>query len=159
MSGFMNIIHAIGVDPRAWIVLALFAARAVWTVVVFARCPMRAGDFEASSLGPALSGRVLSWRFIATMVLGIILAVAGLFRLNHGAAQPAFALFLLLLGVYLFTTEPVRRQIAMAEKRVRETTDTPGEASAIANLREAHMKLVAFELTIVGVLLVGMLTL
>ena len=42
MSGFMNIIHTVGVDPRAWIVLALFAARAIWSIVSLSRVSARA---------------------------------------------------------------------------------------------------------------------
>jgi hypothetical protein len=157
MSGFMNIIHTVGVDPRAWIVLALFAARAIWSIVSLSRVSARAGAVSAAATSD--SDRMLSWRFPATMVVGIALAIIGLFRLSHGAAQPAFALFLLLLGVYLFTTEPVRRQIAIAELRLREATGGPGEDVAITDYRESQLRLIVIEVLIVAVLLAGMLTL
>lgn len=155
----MNIIHAIGADPRAWIVLGLFAARAIWSAAMLARHRLAAENTDVADMAPALTRRMLSWRFVPIMLLGIALAVIGLFRLSHSAAQPAFTLFLLLLGVYLFTTEPVRRQISLAEKRVRDAPSEAAKESAIADLRESHVKLVAFEVTIVAVLLIGMLAL
>ena len=156
MSGFMNIIHAIGSDPRAWVVLALFAARALWSVVSYYRCPTVCREqarIKREKMGD------YTWRFVPAMLIGITLAVLGLFRLSHGAASPGVALFLLILGVYIFTTEPVRRQIFQAERKAADETGGPGENIAMADLRETHVKLLLMEFTIVALLLFGMLAL
>ncbi len=156
MSAFMNIFNTVGTDPRAWIVLALFAARALWSLVELARCPVVAGRADAASMTPT---RQMKGRFPVLMILGITLSIVGLFKISLGAPQPALALFLLLLGVYLFITEPVRRQIAVAEQRVADAAGGPGEAVAATDLRESHIRLVSMEFAIVILLLVGMLAL
>ncbi|SET32033.1 hypothetical protein [Oceanicella actignis] len=162
MDGLMNILKAIGDEPLArWIALA-FALRAVWSVVMWRRCPLLCG--EAARLGPEAAAARRgafdhSWRFLLVMLTGIALAVGGLFRLAQNGADAPGALLLLILGVYLFTTEPARRQIQDAESAYLAATAEGPERREVAAaiLRDSHVKLVAIEVGIAALLGVAIL--
>ena len=100
-----------------------------------------------------------SWRFLLVMVTGIVLAVFGLFQLAEHGAEAPLALFMLILGVYLFTTEPARHQVQDAERRVLETSDGPAEQRELSAslLRGSHFRLISIEVGIVAMLLAGVL--
>ena len=157
MGGLDNIFEVLGTEPLArWLALAL-ALRAAWTLARWRRSAVRA---EAAA-GPALSPeeaaaiearREAPWRhsarFYVVMVLGIGLALAGLFTLAaQGDAAPG-ALALLLVGIYLFLTEPVRHAVADARDRLALTRlrgDPGAVAYALTLLRAARRDLALIE--------------
>jgi hypothetical protein len=181
MDGLANILEVIGTDPMAKWVLLAFGLHAAWSVVAYFRCPLCAasGRFlvrqraarrqaEKSSAEDVLpedgsfghDGTFTAWRFLLVMVLGIAVAVVGLFKLaKHGAEAP-LGFFLLILGVYLFTTEPARRQVAEALRHALAVEPSAGperKALSVALLRDSRRKLVAIEVGIVSLMLAGMM--
>lgn len=156
MGGLGNIFEVLGAEPLArWLALAL-ALRAAWTL---ARWRGAAGRAEAT--GPVLSAEAAaaiearraaplrhSARFHAVMVLGIGLALAGLFTLAARGDEAPGALALLLVGMYLFLTEPVRANIADARDRLaltRRAGDPQATAYALTLLRAARRDLALIE--------------
>lgn len=161
MNGLTNILNVLGNHPATkWIALAL-ALRALWTVIAWQRCPLthgRAHIDAATAADAARSGPGRMWRFIGLMLLGIALAVLGLFRLAEEGDAAPFALFVLTGGIYLFTTEPARRTLAEAQNRVIAATAQGPEAEAlsVSMLRDTQVKLVAVEVGILALILLGM---
>jgi hypothetical protein len=74
-----------------------------------------------------------------------------------GDAAP-LALLGLTTGIYLFTTEPVRRMLGEAQNRVMTAgaATTDAQAMSMAMLRDAHVKLVAVEVGILLLIILGM---
>ena len=162
MNGLMNIIDVIGADPMAKWVVAALGLRALWTIIAWRKCPLARGT-DALTPQQARDMRqqafAHSWRFLLVMVTGIVLAVFGLFQLAEHGAEAPLALFMLILGVYLFTTEPARHQVQDAERRVLETSDGPAEQRELSAslLRGSHFRLISIEVGIVAMLLAGVL--
>lgn len=160
MNGLTNILHVLGSHPATkWVVLAL-ALRALWTVVAWRRCPLVRGSaqIDAATAAKAADSDGKKLRFVSVMLVGIALAVTGLFRLAAGGEAAPFALFVLTGGIYLFTTEPVRRTLINAQNRVIAATTQGAEAQAlsVAMLRDTHVKLVAVEVGIFALIALGM---
>ena len=66
---------------------------------------------------------------------------------------------LIVLGVFLFTTEPVRHQIGDAQRRVVIASGGPKEDVAVGDLRATHRRRITLEFAIVGLLLLGVVAL
>lgn len=154
-SGLANIFLTLGHHPAAkWLAL-LLGLRAVLTLVAWRRCPLSHGAcLRAPQVrNPRLSAKM---RFGAIMASGIALSVWGLLRLAREGAEAPLALLALVLGIYLFTTEPVRRGLDEARNRVVQGLNGPGHADNVAMLRDTHVKLVAVELAIFALFALGM---
>lgn len=161
MNGLTNILDVLGNHPATkWVALAL-ALRALWTVIAWQRCPLthgRARIDAATAADAARTGPGRMWRFVGVMITGIVLAVVGLFGLaKEGEAAP-LALFLLTGGIYLFSTEPARRQLIEAQNRVIAAAAQSVEAQAlsVSMLRDTHVKLVGVEVGILVLIVLGM---
>lgn len=151
-SGLANIFEALGNHWAApWVALGL-GLRAIWSIIAWRRCPAAlaapAPDAPRVSFQAALSERKAKLRFTAVMVGGIALSVWGLLRLAAAGAEAPAALIGLVLGLYLFTTEPARRVIDICRIRATEMAGRQGHDDALANLRDAHVKLVGLELAV-----------
>ncbi len=175
MDGLANILEVIGTDPMAKWVLLAFGLHALWSVVAYFRCPLCAasGRFQVRQRAAAIrkvdgleeatmghDGSVSAWRFLLVMVAGIVLAVMGLFKLAKYGADAPIGFFLLVLGVYLFTTEPARRQVAEALRQaltVQPSAPPERKALSVAILRDSRRKLVAIEVGLVTLMLAAML--
>jgi hypothetical protein len=162
MNGLSNILSVLGDHPATkWVALAL-ALRALWTVLAWQRCPLTHGRARISDKDAARAaaggGSRQMWRFVGLMLLGIALAVAGLFRLAADGEAAPFALFVLTGGIYLFTTEPVRRNLIEAQNRVLASSTRGPEAQelSVSMLRDTHVKLVAVEVGIFALIALGM---
>ena len=152
MTGLDNILEVIAHHPMTrWLLLAM-ALRAVWSVVCWRRCAESAAPAPTEAAETIEARRQARWRhshrFAALMVVGIALAIMGLFRLaKEGDAAPA-SLLMLVVGIYLFTTEPVRHQLADARDRVAATAlrgDMEANALALAMQRGNHFNLMAID--------------
>ncbi len=159
MNGLTNILDVLGNHPATkWVALAL-ALRALWTVIAWQRCPLihDAAPADAGAKA-ARSAAGQMWRFVGLMLAGIALAVLGLFGLaKEGEAAP-IALFMLAGGIYLFSTEPARRNLTEAQNRVIAAATQPREARehCISMLRDTHVKLVGVEVGILALIVLGM---
>jgi hypothetical protein len=159
MNGLTNILDVLGNHPATkWVALAL-ALRVLWTVFAWQRCPLAHGGAEMKAAAEkAKGGERPMMRFVLLMLLGIGLAIAGLFRLAADGDAAPFALFVLTGGIYLFTTEPVRRTLIDAQYRVVASAKLAAEEQAlsVSMLRDTHVKLVAVEIGILALIVVGM---
>ena len=159
-SGLANIFEAMGNHWAApWVALGL-GLRAIWSIIAWRRCPAAmsaAPDAMRGAAQAALSEKGARLRFAAVMTGGIALSVWGLLRLAAVGDQAPLALIGLVLGMYLFTTEPVRRVIDMCRMRATDLAGRPGHADALANLRDAHVKLVGVEIAVFVLFGLGML--
>ncbi|MGG7567940.1 hypothetical protein ACQ5SO_17435 [Rhodovulum sp. DZ06] len=153
-SGLANIFLTLGNHWAAkWLAL-LLGLRAVWTVIAWRRCPQMRGE----GAGMSFNGNERLWklRFAAVMLLGIGLSVWGLLRLAREGAEAPLALIALVVGIYLFTTEPVRRTLADARKRVHDSVGAPTHANNLSMLRDTHVKLAGAEVSIFLLFALGM---
>ena len=152
MDGLSNILDVIGQDPLArWLLLAM-AVRTGWSLVCWQRCPTERLRISGEALEAIEARRQAVWRhsarFLLVMLTGILLAIAGLFKLSLGGDGGAIALIMLVGGMYLFMTEPVRLTINDCEERVHATAirgDMESHQAALAMLRGSHTYLVLIE--------------
>ena len=186
VNGLANLFGVLGAHwATPWLV-GLLGLRALWTIIAWRRCPMsaaaRAAEEDGEAAGTGAKGdasaegegapqpaparppeaptttftRMQDLRFGGVMLAGIALASWGLLRLGRDGADGAFAVLALVLGMYLFSTEPVRRSLDAAQRRVRQTMNTALHTDSVAMLRGAHVKLVAWEICIFALVLLGM---
>ena len=165
MGGLDNIFEALSHPMAKWVVLA-FALRALWSLMRWRVCPMAKGDFETMRDKGFAEKRGVVWRhparFFLIMSLGIAMAIAGLFKIATYGGDAPLALLLLTAGIYLFTTEPSRRQIQQSENRLLTTTqsgDVEAMSSSQAILRGNHISLVMVEMGTAVALGAGVLAL
>lgn len=152
MDGLANILEAIGQDPLTrWLLLAM-ALRTGWSLICWRRCPSSHRRVSEDALEAIEARRQALWRhsarFLVVMLTGIVLAVAGLYKLSQAGDGAPLALLMLVGGMYLFMTEPVRRSIADGEERVHATGlrgDPEAHQAALAILHGNHTYLVAIE--------------
>lgn len=155
MMGLSNIFEVLGTEPLARWLAAALALRALWTVVAWRRCARaEAGRRPAETLEAIEARRNAlwrhNWRFYAVMSAGIGLAVAGLYGLAVKGDEARWALVVLLAGMYVFLTEPSRREIADAEDRVAVAVLRGGGAKGVfarTLLGDAHRKLAFIEVS------------
>ena len=153
MGGLDNIFAALTHPLAKWVALA-FALRALWSLVSWRMCPVASGREDVAKYnGFGAKRQALwrhSWRFFIIMIAGIALSVTGLFKLATYGGDAPLGLFLLVLGIYLFTTEPVRMQILDAEDRIVDILRGGGDREARsfgqAILRSNHANLVFIEI-------------
>ena len=152
MNGLSNILDVIGQDPLTrWLLLAM-AIRTGWSLICWRRCPSARMKLTNEALEAIEARRQALWRhsarFLVVMLAGIVLAVAGLYQLSRAGDGAPVALIMLVGGMYLFMTEPVRRSIADSEERVHATGlrgNADAHQAALAMLRGSHTYLVAIE--------------
>ncbi len=152
MDGLANILDAIGQDPLTrWLLLAM-ALRTGWSLVCWRRCPNAHVRITNDALAAIEARRQALWRhsarFLVVMLAGIFLAVAGLYKLAQAGDGAPVAMLMLVGGMYLFMTEPVRQSIADGEDRVHTTGmrgDAEAHQAALAMLHGSHTYLVAIE--------------
>lgn len=155
MFGLDNILEVIESDPLTRWLLAAMALRAAWSVVCWRKCRL-SGAAADDALEVIEARRQALWRhnmrFLLIMLAGISLAVAGLFGLARGGADHPVALVMLVGGMYLFMTEPVRLQIQDAEDRVAASAlrgDVEAHRFSQSMLRGSHLHLVMIEVGVV----------
>lgn len=100
-------------DPKAWIVVLVLAGFALHSVIGAIMCPYVKGtatftpedirEAQGHEFNPGV-------RFALMMIGGIVLMLAGLFMIA-GGIKPALALALLVTGIVVTQTEPMRLQI------------------------------------------------
>lgn len=150
-------VAALSHDWRAWIVAALVALKAMHSVYYYLRCSIVHGRVTPTEdeIAAARAYRFAPPRaFLAIMLGGMALAIGGLYSLDDKTYGP-LALGALLIGIFMFSTEPNRLSVRSATMEVFATTDQPGEASVLARARllSAHRTRALTELGIAAVLL------
>lgn len=152
MEMFMSGVATLSHDWRAWLVAALVALKAAYSLFTYFRCPVlcdRVAPNEAE-VAAARAYRFTPPRsYLITMLLGMSLAIGGLYALSNETYGP-LGLGALVVGIFMFMTEPNRLSVHSAIMGVFAATGEPGDAVAIArdNLRSAHRTRALIELAI-----------
>jgi hypothetical protein len=142
--------------PVVWAILALMAARALLSVLFYFRCPVvrQTDSMDALRDRQALDSPYLhSPRFLTTMLLGIALAVGGLYAMQTPDVGP-FAVAAIMLGVFLLIVEPSRLTVEENTRRVSAARLDGPDAYAFAHerLRSAHVERIGIEVGMAALL-------
>jgi hypothetical protein len=136
-------------NPVAWAVIALVAAKTIYSILYFTHCPILRNHLNLSPevAETMVERRVLhSPRFLALMLAGILLAVGGLYTLSHPDYGPA-GLVAIVLGGFILIAEPTQLSIEENQLRVVAVGPEQGEARdlAIDRLRWSHFERIGIE--------------
>ena len=152
MEMMLTNIAALSADPKAWIVVAAVVLKALFSIYMSQRCPVMRGEIEISDDMQA-AGKAYKVSpppsFLIMMVGGIALAIIGLYMLPDPTYGP-LALGALVIGVFMFMTEPTRLFVNASKMEVYATTGAEGDANVLARdrLRSAHTERAVYEVVI-----------
>ncbi|MEM7544459.1 MAG: hypothetical protein AAF367_02900 [Pseudomonadota bacterium] len=157
MEMIVHSVSTLSSDWRAWIVAALVAAKAMHSLYISLRCPVMRGTATVTDemiaegrefkLKPPLS-------FLLIMLAGIGLAIGGLYMLNSATYGPR-ALGVMVIGIFIFTTEPMRLVVNAMKMEVFGAVGKAGDAEFLARdqLRSAYRGRAVVELVIAAAVL------
>jgi hypothetical protein len=137
-------------NPVAWVIAAVAAAKAAYSLFVFYRCPVvnRSLDIAPEAARAAVESRYRnSPRFLFMMLVGLTLSIGGLYALRSPDAGPA-ALAAIVVGVFILLVEPSRLTIDDNTLRVAAARPGGGEGYefALDRLRGAHLERILIEI-------------
>jgi hypothetical protein len=143
-------------DPVAWGVIGLIAIKAFASVMTYTRCPLLRNPLSLSpeDAEAMVHRRVLhSPRFLALMILGILLAIGGLYTVSD-PAYGALGLAAIVIGAFILIVEPSQLSIEENQLRVAAVGCKPGEAMDLAmdRLRWSHLERIAIEVALAAAL-------
>lgn len=144
-----------------WVTVALLAALGINALMNRMMCPLARGTCDASveEARQALSRRIFAGpRFLTTMLLAITATIIGL-KLIYAGTNPGIAVFLIIAGLLVMQTEPIRLSIKEAQNRVIATSvdSEDAQAAALEYLRARHQWLVGVHFLILGGVLAAIL--
>lgn len=147
--------------PAVWAILGLMVARALFSIYGYFRCPIfnHGASMDAESDRAAVQGLfVRSPRFLMTMIVGLGLAIGGIYSMQEPDIGP-FAVAAVLLGVFLLIVEPSRLTVEENTRRVSAARLDGDDAVTFAmeRLRASHVERLAMEVGMV--LLLGFVVL
>lgn len=157
METLLGNVAALSSDPKAWVVAALVALKALHSIWLYLRCPVMCGSVEITD---QMIEEARAYRFqprtsyLVIMLAGMGLAIGGLYMLNDATYGP-LALVALVVGVFMFITEPARLFVHSAIMGVYATAGGDPEENALARdrLRSAHRERAVYETIVAGVVL------
>lgn len=132
--------------PVAWAIVAVLTIKTVQTIVAYVKCPLLGGG---SGLTPDEADALVqrrhrhSPRFLVLTLIGLALAVGGLYALS--TPYGSFALAAIVLGAFILIVEPTQLQIEENTLRVAAARTAETEALARDRLRGAHRERIALE--------------
>ncbi|MEM9012253.1 MAG: hypothetical protein AAGE18_13570 [Pseudomonadota bacterium] len=156
----MVILERLSTHPVTWACFALLLLRLGLTVGKRAVCPLARGesqkivndDLRSQAQAALQKGIRHPVSFLVIMLLGIGMAVGGLFklaRLEDAGIMP-FAMFV--IGIFIILTQPLREGIRDSEQRVIINSGTPKHDLAVDGLRASHRKLRMTEFGLIATL-------
>ena len=157
MGMIIDNVAALSGDWRAWVVAALVTLKAMHSFFLYLRCPVSRGVAEITP-DMISAGKEFKFRpppsYAAIMLGGMALATAGLFLLSDAEYGP-LALGSIVIGVFMFVTEPTRLFVNNAIMAVYGSVDAEGDANVLARdqLRAAHRERATYELIIAAIVL------
>lgn len=152
MEMLLDNLSGLGANPFAWTVAALAGMRALFTIYTSMTCKVKSGEYQVSReeaieamntvFQPPRSSLIL-------VMLGIVLAIGGLYTLQDATYGP-IGLGAIVVGVFLFMTEPTRLQVIGAKTAVFASTLADGEQPKLARdqLGYAYRERAIYEATI-----------
>lgn len=144
-------------DWRAWLVAGLVALKALYAVWCSFRCPV-ANGLAAPSDAQIEIARANHYAppptYLAIMLGGMGLAIGGLYFL-HSETYGPLALGALVIGIFMFSTEPNRLSVRNAMMQVFAATGSSEDRLALARerLKIAHRNRALIEAGIAAVVL------
>lgn len=161
MNMLISELQMLAGDWRTWIVVALMAAVALHSVVVFAICPYVHGKANITDEAVVEARNApfnLGLRFGFMMVSGIAMTITGLFMIAEGV-HPTLGLAIVVAGLVIIQTEPTRAMIRDNTHRLVANRDAePMTFAAVqSRLRGSHRELVTANLIMLTALVAGIL--
>lgn len=155
MNMLLDNVAALSTDPKAWAVAALVVLKALISVFMCFRCPVVRGTHDITD---AMIEEGRAYRiepkasYLAVMLGGMALTVIGLYMLSDTSFGP-LALGAVVIGMFMFMTEPSRFFVHVARMGVFATTGGEEEPNALARdrLRSAHWERAMFEAIIAAI--------
>lgn len=160
MEMLIGSLSELGQDWRAWVVAGLVALKALTSLYYLMRCPVQNGTFNVPR---ELAVKSAEFKFnaplsyLGMMILGISMAVFGLYLLDDPHWGP-IALGIVVIGVFLFMTEPSRLRVNNSRINVFAASLGTDEAQSLArdDLRDAQKQRAMFEFTIAAVVVMAL---
>lgn len=152
MEMLLSNLANLGHNPVAWAVAALAAAKTLMSLFLLFRCPVHRGMVDVT---PEMAHDAAAHRFnppasfLALVLLGMALAVGGLYMLAD-SQYGALALGAMVIGTFIFVTEPSRLTVIGNMNAVFAATPKGGEDLDLArdSLKNARRQRMLMELTI-----------
>ena len=160
METLIDSLSTLGADWRAWVVAGFISVKAMISFYYLMRCPVQCGKFDISR---ELAVKSAAFKFnaplsyLVMMLLGIGLAVGGLYLLDNPRLGP-LALGIIVIGVFIFMTEPSRLRVNNSTIAVYAASLGSEETASLArdDLRDAQKQRAMFELTIAVALMAAL---
>lgn len=161
MNMLIETLGMVSRDPLAWAGVGLMLLLGLVSAWQWVACPHLCGR---AVVDPTEARTRIDRPFVAgpgfflAMLAGIAAILTGL-GLISAAVQPVNAFLLVLVGVYIVQTTPIRLRIREAVDRVIVAETEGADAVAIARdrLRSGHLYLVAMNLILAGTVSAGLL--
>lgn len=142
----------LGSNPIAWVVVGLVALKALGSIWMVVKCPIQCGTrkiqrAEAETKAEGQFNPPISMLFVT--LAGIGLTVTGLYMISD-AESAALALGMLVVGIFIFMTEPSRLRVTASMRGVFAATLEGEEAVMLAReeLKAANIQRAAIEFSI-----------
>ena len=160
METMLANVAALSADPKAWAIAALVVLKAAHSIFLSFRCPVMRGTLNVTE---QMISEAKNYKFkppasyLFMMLGGVALAIIGLYMLNDTQYGP-LALIALVVGIFMFMTEPSRLFVNGTKTEVFATTGAEGDANELARdrLRGAHIERAIYE-AIIAIAVVGTL--
>jgi len=160
MEMLLNNLSGLDSNPFAWAVAALAGLRALFTIYTSRTCKIRSGEYQVSREEAVEAANTVfnpPRSFLYLVSFGIALAIGGLYMLQD-STYGSLALGAVVVGVFIFMTEPTRLQVIGAKTGVFASTLGEADQNKLARERLGHayreraMYETTIALAVVGVL-------
>ena len=134
MEMLLDNMSGLGTNPFAWTIAGLAAMRALFTIYTSMTCKVKSGEYQVSRQEAVDAANTVFQPPRASLiivVLGILLAIGGLYTLQDATYGP-IGLGAIVVGVFLFMTEPTRLQVIGAKTAVFASTLADGDQPKLA---------------------------
>ncbi|MEL7464636.1 MAG: hypothetical protein AAFN79_11250 [Pseudomonadota bacterium] len=160
METLLANLSALSDDAKAWALAGLVTLKALHSIYLSLRCPVMRGVADVTE---EMIAEAKAYKFapppsyLMIMIGGVAIAIAGLYMLNDTQYGP-LALIALVVGVYMFITEPTRLFVNVGKMEVYSSTGEAGDRNELARdrLGAAHLERAAYE-TAIAVAVVAVL--
>lgn len=162
MNMLVMTLQSLGESALAWGAVGLLALAAMVSILSYARCERRCAEGslrDGRAAREYLDQRVAAGpRYLALMLSGIAAMVAGL-AMIAGDMRPDLGFFILVAGIVVVQTEPLRQRIRIADARVAAAPADDADQRGLArdNLRDSHRALVVTNVALTVLVALGLL--
>ena len=152
MEMLLDNLSGLDANPFAWAVAFLAAARALFTFYTSFTCKVKSGEYQVSREEAVEAANTVFQpprTSLFLVLLGIALAIGGLYMLQD-STYGHVGLGAIVIGVFLFMTEPTRLQVIGAKTAVFASTLADDDQPSLAReqLGYAYRERFFYEATI-----------